>query len=274
MNVFKKLFNSLMLTLVLSFSSCGNNSSSLNTELHYYSVDIPTISHRGYHVSEIENTEGAFLAAAERNFIGIETDVRWTNDGIMVCNHDENLINMEIPLRDLTYDEISNYNLSEDLNNPVYICTFTRYLEICRDSNKMPVIEFKDSTNKTRCEELVQEIQRVYDDELAPNKCMFITFDLSMAERIRDVKESNEYIFDIYLLGFDLETAQKAVNARVNASILHDKITPEIASFVQDNNYKLSTWTVNDEKRIPRLKNLGVVAVTSDILECDPKYCY
>ena len=39
------------------------------------------IAHRGYSKLELENTKEAFLAAANRSYFGIETDVVKTKDG-------------------------------------------------------------------------------------------------------------------------------------------------------------------------------------------------
>src|SRR5687767_7161395 len=47
-----------------------------------------TIAHRGYHVSEPENTLEAFAAAAALEVDGIETDVRLSADHLPVLIHD------------------------------------------------------------------------------------------------------------------------------------------------------------------------------------------
>ena len=123
----------LMCAAILSLVSCStakpetstltsSNSSSNSSEIissssssenkSYFSVDIPTIAHRGYHTTEIENTEGAFLAAAQRNFVGIETDIYWTKDGYIICNHDTsvNYYGKLTPIKDLTYQEIIKFS--------------------------------------------------------------------------------------------------------------------------------------------------------------------
>ena len=48
------------------------------------------VAHRGLSGVETENTVAAFVAAANRSYYGIETDVHRTIDGKYVCIHDDN----------------------------------------------------------------------------------------------------------------------------------------------------------------------------------------
>ena len=45
-------------------------------------------AHRGLHVTERENTIGAFEAAVALGVDGVELDVRRTRDGVLVVHHD------------------------------------------------------------------------------------------------------------------------------------------------------------------------------------------
>ena len=49
------------------------------------------VAHRGLSGLETENTQCAFVAAANRSYYGIETDVHVTKDGRYVISHDGNL---------------------------------------------------------------------------------------------------------------------------------------------------------------------------------------
>jgi glycerophosphoryl diester phosphodiesterase len=49
------------------------------------------ISHRGFVLTAIENTDAAFAAAVDIGADGFETDVRVTWDGVPVCHRDETL---------------------------------------------------------------------------------------------------------------------------------------------------------------------------------------
>ena len=50
--------------------------------------NVKTVAHRGLSGIETENTVAAFVAAANRSYYGIETDVHKTLDGHFVLIHD------------------------------------------------------------------------------------------------------------------------------------------------------------------------------------------
>ena len=259
-----------------SSSSSSETVSSSSENKSYFSVDIPTIAHRGYHTTEIENTEGAFLAAAQRNFVGIETDIYWTKDGYIICNHDTavNYYGKLTPIKDLTYQEIMDgVNLSGDEANPVRVTTFNRFLEICRDYNKIPVIEFKITPSKNNCEFLIYMIQTIYGYDEAINDVYFISFGQSILSTMMDIAKENAYSYKCYLLTQSDKSVEEGIALGLHISHQYDLITQELADKVHDANLELAAWTCNYESKIAKLKEFGCVTVTTDVLECDPKYC-
>ena len=48
-------------------------------------------AHRGLHISERENTIGAFKAAVALGVDGVELDARHTRDGVLVVHHDAHI---------------------------------------------------------------------------------------------------------------------------------------------------------------------------------------
>ena len=52
------------------------------------------IAHRGVSGLERENTNAAFVAASNRSYFGIETDVHVTRDGKFIIHHDDNIKRM------------------------------------------------------------------------------------------------------------------------------------------------------------------------------------
>ena len=67
------------------------------------------IAHRGLSGLERENTCAAFVAAGNRSYYGIETDIQRTKDGVLVLHHDDTLD--RIPhrpgsIKDYTYNEL------------------------------------------------------------------------------------------------------------------------------------------------------------------------
>lgn len=271
MRNFYKLF--ILASAISGFclSSCNKPEYPEDPEVRF-SVDAPTIAHRGYHVTAIENTEEAFIEAGKRNFIGIETDIYWTKDGYIICNHNNNIKGMTESIDKYTYEEIMQVNLSDDPDNPVRVTTFQRYLEICKEYNKIPVIEFKTTPSVYNCEFAIRMIQTVYDDELAPNNVLFISFGKQLCERMKKIATENNFTYSIYLLGSNERTVDEAIESGINVSLVHDIIDEDIGKKCKDAGIKLAAWTVNEEKYVERLMKCGVVTITSDVLECNPKY--
>ena len=123
---------------------------------------IKLIAHRGFTPMAPQNALPAFLEAGRRGFWGIETDVRRTADGHLVCVHDATVDSLYLgsgavaemtlaELRQLVRKETSKeypeqyigggvhrWN-SEDLRVPMY----SQYLQICRACGAVPFVELK-----------------------------------------------------------------------------------------------------------------------------------
>ena len=97
------------------------------------------IGHRG-RVSKTakENTMASFEAAAKAGIQAIETDVRLTKDGALVCIHDATLKRVfkdELKVAEATLAEIRRYPVP----------TFDEYLDVCVKYDVVPFIETKGS---------------------------------------------------------------------------------------------------------------------------------
>ena len=58
--------------------------------IHLNAANVKMIAHRGLSGLELENTNSAFIAAGNRSYYGIETDVHRTADGQFIIIHDDN----------------------------------------------------------------------------------------------------------------------------------------------------------------------------------------
>ena len=271
----------ILLLSSLLLSSCGPNhltsesNSSSNTTTtesieHLYSVDVPTIAHRGYAINEVENTAGAFIEAGKRNFIGIETDIYFTKDNWIVCNHDNKIRGMNKNIDQCTLDEIMEVDLSLKGDKEIHVCTFNEYLQICAEYNKIPVIEFKTTPAENRIEFVIDLIKQEYGNI---NNVMFISFGRLILQRIQKFAKLNDYKYDIYRLTQSDSAIDEAIEDNMNISHQWDILTDEQIKKVKDANLKVAVWTCNDEKAVPNLIERGIEIITTDYIECDPKYC-
>jgi len=75
-------------------------------------------AHRGLHISERENTIGAFKAAVALGVDGVELDARHTRDGVLVVHHDAHI-----------GDLIIVDSLASEL--PDYVPTLEEVMKVC-----------------------------------------------------------------------------------------------------------------------------------------------
>ena len=108
------------------------------------------VAHRGLSGLERENTASAFVAAGNRSYFGIETDVRVTADGNFVLLHDDNTLRCggdAVAPEQCTLQTIQSVQLFDtdgkrgriDLRVPEMV----DYLRICKRYDKVCVLEFK-----------------------------------------------------------------------------------------------------------------------------------
>ncbi len=147
------------------------------------------IAHRGLSSVYYQNSEKAFAAAANSPFFyGIETDVWFTKDNRWVCCHDNNpFADKSVSISEITYAEAlklpMNLNKmgSAKIEGESYICSMDRYLEICRDGGKVPVIELKCKPKKEQLKELVSTV----DSVVGLDNAIFISFHFVNLARLR-----------------------------------------------------------------------------------------
>ena len=70
------------------------------------------VAHRGCSYLERENTASAFVAAGNRSYFGIETDVHRTADGRYICIHDDSTGRVacdDLPVEQTDFDTLRSY---------------------------------------------------------------------------------------------------------------------------------------------------------------------
>ena len=111
------------------------------------------IAHRGLSFLERENTNAAFIAAGNRSYYGIETDVRKTADGQFVLLHARSTgeythdtvdiaiaTNDYAAIKNLVLDDLDGSSDRQDLKVPLLV----EYIKICKKYDKKCVLEIKD----------------------------------------------------------------------------------------------------------------------------------
>lgn len=226
------------------------------------------IAHRGLSGLERENTCASFIAAGNRSYYGIETDVHLTKDNIFVISHDANTkrvspFNEEI--KNLNYSDlikIDYYDINTNLTKPyIKIPTLKEYLELCEKYEKHSVVEIKPVLKLSEIKKLLKEIESVRN----LNNVTIIAFDLSNLLKVRKL---NKDISIMYLASkFEDKLIEICKNNNFGIDIHYGALNDETIKKFKDNGIIINAWTVNDKETGERLASLGVDFLTTNILE-------
>ena len=108
------------------------------------------VAHRGVSGLEKENTLAAFVAAGNRSYYGVETDVHRTADGKYVVIHDSDTARvspLHVEIEKSAYDTIRGVMLNDidgtcgrtDLRVP----SLEEYIKVCKRYGKYCILELK-----------------------------------------------------------------------------------------------------------------------------------
>lgn len=226
------------------------------------------VAHRGLSGIETENTNAAFVAAGNRSYYGIETDIHRTADGKFVVIHDNSLARVagiEMNVEDVTFSALQDVVLFDkdgrknraDLRLPV----LDNYISICKKYGKHCVLELKSHFTQ---EEIGTIINLIKEHDYLD--CVtFISFDYDNLTKIRNIlpKQSVQFLFK----QFDDGLVERLVADKINVDVYHKALTEDIVAMLHDNGLIVNCWTVDDKERAEELAQWGVDYITTNILE-------
>lgn len=226
------------------------------------------IAHRGLSGIEKENTNSAFVAAGNRSYFGIETDIHVTLDGKFVVFHDDTtgricIDNMEVEkttydcLRGLKFIDIDGKKGRSDLVMP----ELTEYIRICKKYEKICVLELKNPFSQKD----INRVCEIIEEECYLNHVIFISFCMENLLKLH-VKYPNQPAQ--YLCGeCDDDLIDLMVREKLDLDIRHTGLSPELIKKLHAAGIKVNCWTVDDPERANELIGWGVDMITTNILE-------
>ena len=226
------------------------------------------VAHHGVSWLEMENTIAAFVAAGNRSYYGIETDVHVTKDEQIVIFHDDTTLRVtgiDKVVEECTLEELQAIPLYDmvpgtsrtDLRMP----TLSEYINICKKYEKVAVLELKNTME-------VRHIQKIID---IINECgylsgvIFISFSWDNCANLRKLLPEQKIQF--LDSKWDDELIDKLAENNLDLDLRHTAVTKELVDKLHAKGLVLNCWTVNEKERGDELASLGVDFITSNILE-------
>ena len=229
------------------------------------------IAHRGVCGLERENTCAAFVAAGNRSYFGIETDVHVTADGKFVIIHDEttdrvsggtHCVNVEespmAALADITLPDLDGRGTRGDIRIP----SLAEYVRICKKYEKMCVLEVKNRFAEPDLKSMINEIGALgYLDGM-----IFISFSWDNCTDLRRLLPDAKIQWLTDLEVTDDMIARLTEN-KLDLDIYFERLDAATIARLHDAGIAVNCWTVDNAAVGQALADAGVDFITTDILE-------
>lgn len=226
------------------------------------------VAHRGLSGIEKENTNAAFIAAGNRSYYGIETDVHKTIDGKFVAFHDDTTGRVAIDnmvIEESTFDTLRRILLTdtdgkkgrEDLHIP----TLLEYINTCKRYDKTAVLELKNEFEKDEIKAICEEIESVdYLDHV-----IFISFAFNNLVKLREwyPEQPAQFLSDKYEEDYPAMLSAH----KFDLDILYTELNKERIEALHQCGVKVNCWTCDDKDFAEKLCEYGIDFITSNILE-------
>ncbi|MBQ8511775.1 MAG: hypothetical protein IJ497_04105 [Clostridia bacterium] len=239
-----------------------------NTIKLAYKKSTQLVAHRGVSGLERENTAAAFIAAGNRTYFGVETDIYHTSDGKYVCHHDgstKRICDVDLPIEGSTFDELRALNLTDvdgaTDRGEIRICTPYEYMKICKKYAKHCVPELKSNFTL----EEMKEIMQIFADADYLDDTCFIAFNIANLDLVKQIRPEQECQF----LTSKCDDGLPAMLAerKMGLDIHYGALTPERIKACHDAGVEVNCWTVDDPEKAQELIDWGIDYITTNILE-------
>ena len=225
------------------------------------------VAHRGLSGIERENTLPAFIAAANRSYFGIETDVYRTKDGKYVLFHDESTGRIaldNVPITSSTYDLLKSVTLTDTDGCPrtdLHIVLLNEYVKVCKRYGKKCVLELKGFYEK----EHIAQIIDIIKDEDYTDGVIFISFNLQNLIFVREFLPCHPAQLLTCEINDDMIDLLKKHGLDID--VIHTVVTKEKIDLLHKNGIKVNVWTVDDPEAGEKFAAWGADYITTNILE-------
>lgn len=235
--------------------------------IRLHAAGMRMIAHRGLSGIERENTCAAFVAAGNRSYYGIETDIHRTADGRYIVVHDDDarrVAGVNLCIEETDFDTLRAIRMNDLDGNPradLMFPSLEEYIRVCRQYGKTSVLEIKNHFEPEDIGNVIAIVRGMGWLE----HTIFISFDLPNMLCIRELlpHQPAQYLTETF--GSDL--LEPLTAHRLDLDIYHRAVTPENVAACHEAGIQVNVWTVDTPEDAQRVMACGVDYITSNILE-------
>ena len=225
------------------------------------------IAHRGLSGLERENTCAAFVAAGNRSYYGIETDIHRTKDGQYIVYHDDNLVRLlgdERVVEEMNFDELRALRLKdhdEIVREDLVLPSLVEYIRICKKYDKESVLEIKNHFEPEDIDNVIEIIRA----EGWLERTIFISFDLPNCLCLREKLPEQRVQFLVKECTEEVLAVLK--EKKLDLDMYYGNCTKEICDACHEFGAVVNVWTVNDLEAAYKAVLAGVDFITTNFIE-------
>ena len=227
------------------------------------------VAHRGCSGLETENTNAAFVAAGNRSYYGIETDVHKTADGKYIIIHDDSTKRMtgdDMVVENATFDSLRRLTVVNKVSgkkdrSDLCLPSLEEYIGICKKYEKCAVLELKNAFE----EQDIYEICDIIEGLGYLENTTFISFCYDNLVYLR--RKHPEASAQFLISTFDEDLLDRLLAGRFDLDINYQALTAENIALCHEHGIKVNAWTVDDKAAAEQLAEWGIDIITSNILE-------
>ena len=226
------------------------------------------IAHRGLSGIEVENTNSAFVAAGNRSYYGIETDIYKTADGNFVIGHDDNykrIAGEEIYLEKVSLGALQNIVFYDKDGGKDRVdlrpSRLENYIKIVKKYEKHAILELKSNFTEEEIAKII-EIVKSYD---YLENTTFISFIYENLQKVKSIlpNQSCQYLF----WKVTDEEISRLVRDKIDVDVWCKELTKEQIDKCHEAGLTVNCWTVDAPEDGEKFADWGIDFITSNILE-------
>ena len=232
----------------------------MKTYLNYSGLAV--LAHRGGSIESFENTLASFAYAQSIGCKYIETDVQVSSDGVPYIFHDESLkriCGIDNIFNSISSEEIDRLRIFDDHPIPKLDTALKQFpdlffqIDLKTDLVAIPALEIikKNNAENRVC------IASFNSNRLKQVSENYSAMCLSMGPKeVAKLLLASFGLYKGYIPGDCLQVPIYSHGIKV--------VTKRFIKFVQSKNLKIMVWTINDEKTLKKLIDLGVDGIITD----------